>query len=104
MAFCGFSACNRLLCGAIAASTGDSRRYYCREWSEFLGGGTGVGYGDGGGRVLPMPLVVELVIFGFRGKNAWGAKARLVLIPLITQGLPRAAPIKSTMVNTMGCC
>jgi hypothetical protein len=70
--FCGFS-CNRLLCGAIAAGT--SRRKYCREWSGSIvfgydGGGGG---GDVGGRVLPLPLVVELVIFGFRKKkNASG--------------------------------
>ena len=66
--FCGFSAGNRLLCGAIAASSGALWRKYCREWSEFTGGGVDAGYGAGGGRVLPLPLavVVELVIFGFR--------------------------------------
>ncbi len=64
--FCGFSAGNRLLCGAIAASTGASRRKYCREWSESLGGGVGSSYGAVGGGVLPLPLVVELAIFGLR--------------------------------------
>ena len=87
MPFCGFSASNRLLCGAIAASTRDSRKYYCRKWSEFLGGGASVGYGDGGGSMLPLPLVVEQVRFGFREKNERGAEVRLVLLPLITQGL-----------------
>ena len=66
--FGGFSAGNRLLCGAIVASTGALRRKYCWEWSDFPGGGVAAGYGAGGGRVLPLPLavVVELVIFGFR--------------------------------------
>ena len=73
MPFCGFYVGNRLLCGAIASSTGDLRRYYWQEWSEFLGGGASVGYGAGGGRVLPLPLVVELVIFGVREKHARGA-------------------------------
>ena len=50
--FCGFSAGNRLLCGAIAASTGASWRKYCREWSESLGGGAAAGYGACGGRML----------------------------------------------------
>ena len=70
--FCGFSAGNRLLCGAIAASTGASRRKYCREWSESLGGGVGSSYyGASGGGVLPLPLplVVELVILGLREKT-----------------------------------
>jgi hypothetical protein len=44
-------------------------RKYCREWSESLGGGGVVGYGAGGGRVLPLPLVVDMVIFGFRKKG-----------------------------------
>ena len=64
--FCSFSADNRLLCGAI---TGAMWRKYCREWSESLGGGGVVGYGAGGGRVLPLPLVVDMVIFGFRKKG-----------------------------------
>ncbi len=67
--FCGFSAGNRLLCGAIAASTGALWRKYCREWSEFPGGGGAADYGAGGDRVLPLPLVMDLVIFGSRGKN-----------------------------------
>ena len=67
--FCGFSAGNRLLCGAIAASTGALWRKYCRDWSEFLGGGGAAGYGAGGGRVLPLPLVMDLSIFGFREKK-----------------------------------
>ena len=67
--FCGFSAGTRLLCGAITASTRASRKKYCREWSEYLGGGAGSCYGGGGGGVLPLPLVVELVIFGLRGKK-----------------------------------
>ena len=100
--FCGFSAGNRLLCGAIAASTGASRIKYCREWSESLDGGSAASYGDGGGRVLPLTLVVELVIFRFQEKNAKGAEVRLVLLPLVTLGLLREAPIKSTVVNTMG--
>ena len=44
----------------------------CREWIESLGGDGGDGCVAGGGRVLPMPLVVEIVIFGFR-KNTLGA-------------------------------
>ena len=104
--FCGFSAGNRLLCGVVDASTLASWRKYCREWSESLGGGGAAGYGAGGSRVLPLPMavMVELVIFGFREKNARGAEVRLVLLPLITQGLLRAAPIKSSMANIMGYC
>ena len=64
--FCSFSAGNRLVCGVVAASTGTSWRKYCREWSESLGGGDGAGNGVGGGKVLPLPLVAHLVIFGFR--------------------------------------
>ena len=67
--FCSFSTGNRLLCGAIAASTGASWRIYYREWSESLSGSGADGYGAGGDRVLPLPLVVDLVIFGFRGKK-----------------------------------
>ena len=69
MPFCGFSATNRLICGAIAASAWASRRKYSREWIKYLGGGGGVGYGAGGGRVLPLLLVVDLVILGFREKK-----------------------------------
>ena len=69
MPFCGFSAGNRLLCGAIAASAGASRRNYYREWSKSLGGGGAAGYGACGGRVLPVLLVVDLVILSFRGKK-----------------------------------
>ena len=87
MPFCGFSAGNRLLCGVVAASTGDSRRYYCWEWSESLGGG-----GGGAGHIW------------VSGEKRQGADVRLVLLPLITEGLLRAAPINSMMVNTMGCC
>ncbi len=74
--FCGFSAGNRLLCGAAAAFTLASRRKYCRVWSESLGGGGAAGYGAGGGRVLPLPMavVVELVLFGFREKTLGGQK------------------------------
>ena len=75
--FCGFSASNRLLCGAIAASTGALWRKYCPEWSEFLGGGGAAGYGAGGGRVLPLPLVMDLSIFGFREKNTRAQKFSL---------------------------
>ena len=75
--FCGFSAGNRLLCGAIAASTGALWRKYCPEWSEVLGGGGAAGYGAGGGRVLPLPLVMDLSIFGFRGKNTRAQKFSL---------------------------
>ncbi len=69
MPFCGFSASNRLLCGAIAASAGASRRKYYREWSKSLGGGGAASYGAGGGRVLQLLLVVDLVILGFREKK-----------------------------------
>jgi hypothetical protein len=69
-----------------------------------MGGDDGACYGGGGGSLLPLPLVVELVIFDFRGKNARGAEVRLVLLPLITQGPLREAPIKSTMANTMEYC
>ena len=69
MPFCGFSAGNRLLCGAIAASAGASRRTYFREWSKSLVGGGALGYGAGGGRVLQLLLVVDLVILGFRKKK-----------------------------------
>ena len=63
--FCGFSASNQLLCGAIAA--GISWRDYCREWSRSIdGGGGGCFVGDW---VLPLPLVVEVVIFGLRKKK-----------------------------------
>ena len=51
---------------------------------------------------LPLAVMVELVIFGFLEKNARGAEVRLVLLPLITQGLLRVAPIKLTMANIMG--
>ena len=64
--FCGFSSSNRLLCGAKSASTGVSWRKYYREWSESLGGSGAAGYGAGGRRVLPLPLVVDLMIFGFQ--------------------------------------
>ena len=84
--FYGFSASNLLLCGAIGASTGASRRKYCREWSESLGVGFGSSYGASGGGVWPLSLVVELVIFGLRKKNASGSEDRLILLPLITQG------------------
>ena len=66
--FCDFSTGNRLLCGAIAVSTGALWRKYCREWSELPGSGGAAGYGDGGGRVLPLPLVMDLVILGSRKK------------------------------------
>jgi hypothetical protein len=74
--FCGFSAGNQFLCGAIAASNGASRRKYCREGSASLGGGGGVGYGASGGRVLPLPpvVVVELVIFGGKKKRLGAQK------------------------------
>ena len=103
--FCGFSVGNWLLCGALAASTGALWRTFCREWSEFLGVVGYVGYGVGGGRVLPLPLVMDLVIFGSREKKKHkGSKVRLMLLPLITKGLLCKAPIKSTTVNTVGCC
>jgi hypothetical protein len=69
MPFCGFSAGNRLLCGAIAASAGASRRKCYREWSKSFGGGAAAGYGAGVGRVLQLLLVVDLVILGFRKKK-----------------------------------
>ena len=72
--FCGFPAGNRLLCGAIAASTGALWRIDCREWSEFSGGEGAAGYGGGGGGVLPVPLVMHLVIFGSREKNTRAQK------------------------------
>jgi hypothetical protein len=68
----------------------------CREWS----GSPGVG----GGRVLPMPLVVEVVIFGFREKMLGAHKVWPMLLPLITKGLLREALRKSTATNTMGWC
>jgi hypothetical protein len=64
-----FSVGNRLYCVAVAASTGASRRAYCREYLDGDVGGDGGGV-VGDGRILPLPLVVELVIFGFRKKNA----------------------------------
>ena len=77
---------------------------YNREWSKSVVGGGAVGYGAGGDRVLPPLLVVDLVILGFRKKNASrGSEARLMSLPLITQGLLREAPRKSTTANTMGC-
>ena len=63
--FCGFSVGNRLLCGAIAASAGASRSKYYRAWSKSLDGGGVACYGASGGRVMPMPLVVDRVIWGF---------------------------------------
>ena len=69
MPFCCFFASNRLLCGTIAASTGASWRKYCREWSESHVCGGAADYGGGGGRVLPLPLVMDLSIFGFMEKK-----------------------------------
>ena len=69
MPFCGFSADNRLVCGAIAASVGASRIKYYRDWSYSLGGGGAASYGSGGGRVLPRLLVVNMVILCFRKKK-----------------------------------
>ncbi len=51
------------LCWSIA-----EKKYY-REWSKSLGGGGAANYGAGGGRVLPLLLVVDLVILGFRKKK-----------------------------------
>jgi hypothetical protein len=101
--FCGFSAGNRLLCGAIAASTGALWKEYIREWSKFLGGSGAASYGGGGGRVLPLPLVMHLVIFGSREKtlrlrsSAYDATANY-------SRAPSQSSHKSTTVNTMECC
>ena len=57
--------------------TGASWRKYCREWSAFLGGSVAAGYGVGGGRVLPLPLVMGMVIFGLREKNTRAQKLGL---------------------------
>ena len=104
MQYCGFSASNRLLCGAIAAFVGASRRKYYRKWIKPLGAGGGAGYGAGGGRMLPLILVVDLVILGLRKKIASkGLEVWLMLLPLITRGLLCEAPRKSTTVNTMEC-
>ena len=48
--FCrlGFLRCKLLLCGDIAASTGESGRTNCREWSGYFGCGAG---GDASGGV-----------------------------------------------------
>ena len=77
--FGGFSAGNRLLCGVIAASTGAPWRQNCREWSESLGGGGGGGYGVGGGKVFPLSLVVDLVIFGFRKNQRYAGAQKFGL-------------------------
>ena len=100
LSFCDFSVGNRLLCGAIAAGT--SWRKYCREWSGSIGGcGGGVA---ARGRVLPLLLVVELVIFAFWGKNASGSEVRLMLLPLITHGFLPEAPKQSATAKELGCC
>jgi hypothetical protein len=58
----------------------------CREWSGSFGDGDGGGGGGGGGggasdgRVLPLPIVMDLVIFGFRGGGgALGARQKFSL-------------------------
>ncbi len=46
--------------------------------SASFGGGVASSYGAGGGRMLPLPLVVDLVIFGFRWTKAkWDATATI---------------------------
>ena len=67
LSFCDFSVGNRLLCGAIAAGT--SWRKYCREWSGSIGGGGGGGSSDVGVRVLPLPLMGELVLSSFQKRK-----------------------------------
>ena len=75
----------------------------CREWSGLCGG---CGRVVGGGRVLPIPLVVDLVIFGFRGKYIarGSSEVQPMPLPLITLRLLRKAPTKSTTANKIGCC
>ncbi len=102
--FCGFSAGNRHLCGAIAASTEALWIKYCREWSEFLGVGGADDYGAGGGRVLPLMLVMDLLIFGFREKKTLGLKSSAYAATANYSGAPSQSSHKSTTVITMGCC
>jgi hypothetical protein len=53
----------------IAASTGARGRRNCREWSVYFSCGAG-GNTDGGGEdLLSLPLVLLLVIFGFRKES-----------------------------------
>ncbi len=73
-----------------------------REWSVFFGG---CGRFARGGRVLLLPLVVHLVIFGFRGKKKparGSSEVQPMLLPLIAHRLLREAPRKSTTANKMG--
>ena len=50
------------------------------EWSGSFGdGGRGGGGGVDCGRVLPLPLVVDLVICGFRGEKTLGDRQKFSL-------------------------
>jgi len=53
-----------------------------REWCGSLGG-DGVA---GGSMVLPLPLVVELVTFGFRGKKRKGLRSLAYVATAYYQG------------------
>jgi hypothetical protein len=53
----------------IAAYTGASGRRNCREWSVYFSCGAGGDAGGGGDALLSLPLVLLLVIFGFRKES-----------------------------------
>ncbi len=54
--------------------------------------------------VVLLPLVMVMVIFGFRKKNAMGAEAWYMLLPLNPQRLLRESPRKCTAGDTKECC
>ena len=74
----------------------------CREWRGSFGG---CGRVACCGRVLTLPLVVDLVIFGFWGKKSatGSSEVQPMLQPLITHRLFREAPKKSITENKVGC-
>ena len=74
------------LCGAIAVSTGSLWRKCCREWNESLGGGGAAGYVVGNGRVLSLPLVMDMMIFDFRGKSTKAHKFGLCCYRYLLSG------------------
>ena len=69
----------------------------CREWSRyFFACGSGGGAAAGDGRLLPIPLMLDVVIFGFRKRNARCTK---VSAYAATANYPRAPSRSSQKIN-----